>query len=61
MNTANCNIASRPGEVTGDFHIANGRYKNEVIIKMAGGIIGAALWTGVWVVSLGYIVGWLRF
>lgn len=34
-------------------------YKNEVI--MAIRIIGAALWTGVWVVSVGDIVGWLEF
>lgn len=61
MNTVNCNIDRQPSEVTREPQIVNGRHRDEVIVKMASKIIGAALWTGAWVVTIGYIVGWLRF
>lgn len=61
MNTGSCNIDRQPGEATREPQIVNGRYRDEVILKMASKIIGAALWTGAWVVTIGYIIGWLRF
>ena len=61
MNTVNCNIDRQPNKAAREPQIVNGRRRDEVIFKMASRIIGAALWTGAWVVTIGYIVGWLRF
>jgi hypothetical protein len=61
MNTINYNLYRRPNEVAREPQTVNSGYKHEFIVKTASRIIGAALWTGAWVVGLGYIIGWLRF